>query len=111
VEFNKEVEAEKRKKTIRILEEGVKSDHWIILKSEVELLIKKNEIYLEAFNRRPIKDDKELTEHTRIVQVTNFMRWFLGINERIIEDNLSFFKKMERFAETAFSRVESFVKK
>jgi len=111
VEFKDEVESEKRKRTIRIIEEGVKSEHWSILKNEIDRLIKRNEMYLEGFNRKAFKSENDIKEHTQIVIATNFMRWFLNLNEKIIEDNLSFFKRIEWFADRVLNRAESFVKK
>lgn len=110
MDYKDEVESEKRKRTIRIIEEGHKSEYWTILESEVKKLIKRNELYLEGFNKKAFKSDDEIQEHTRIVIATNFMKWFLNLNEKIVNDNLSFFRKMERFAKESFNRVNSFVK-
>jgi hypothetical protein len=111
MDYKDEVESEKRKKIIRIVEEGQKSEYWSILESEVKKLIKRNELYLEGFNKKAFKGDDEIKEHTKLVIATNFMRWFLNLNEKIINDNLSFFRKMERFAKETYNRVNSFVKK
>lgn len=110
MDYEKEKEVEKRKRIIRIVEEGKKSDHWKILEAEIQKLVQRNEKYLENYNKKIFKDEKEVQEHDHTVIATNFMKWFLKLNDKIIEDNLSFFKKMERFVKNTVHRANSFVK-
>lgn len=110
MDFKDEQKAYNREKIIRIIEDGMKSEYWKVLKGEVERHLESYDNYLTRLDSKRLSE-KDLNERNEIIFQRKFMKWFLGINEKILKDQESWFNKMGRGLETVYNRVETFVKR
>lgn len=99
----------KHERIARLVEEGSKSEYWVILKSEVDKHIAHYENYLDRLNHKRLTP-KDLDERNDMIFQLKFMKWFLNINEKIMQDQTNFFSKLSSNVENIYKRAESFVK-
>ena len=108
--FEQEKKAYRKEKIAITVEDGMKSEYWKILKANIEKQIKVYDTYLESLNNRKLTE-KDIVERNQRVFERKFMKWFLGINDRILNEQLTFLEKIRNSAENVYQRAVSFVKK
>lgn len=99
---------DERRYIIGIVEDGVKSDYWKLLKEVIIEWIEEENRMLDSYKRLGISKDGEIDKYNRSVDRIVYLKKMLMVNETIVGHQRSFIQKALETVNDFMRRGESF---
>lgn len=102
-EKKKDREIFDRNTIIQVVEEGMKSEYWKILKQVILQWKKEEQSYLDSFRNKKITS-QNMDIYNRTSERLEYLEKFLTINEKIISHNNSIVEKLKSLMDKLLQR-------
>ena len=95
---------------VRIVERAKDGAYWKLLEDEIDGRMRFFQSYIDTFSNVGIKNESERLQYNRAVDNIDNLKWFKGINGRLMSKHQGIIEKIKGMTRALYSRVESFVK-